>query len=147
MNEKIRIANVTDDVEVQPWTRAFAAKDAEAFAAAFAEDVVLEASALRRPVEGRDQVKQVMGAASGIYESLVFTSEVSEGPRSCIEWEARAFGGKELRGSTILTVNDQGRIVRAVIQHRPLDNLLTFSAELGRRLNGRIDPGHFHITT
>lgn len=39
------LSNTTDEVEVQPWTKAFAAKDPEAFAAAFAQDVVLEASA------------------------------------------------------------------------------------------------------
>ncbi|MFE7588178.1 nuclear transport factor 2 family protein [Kitasatospora sp. NPDC057512] len=136
--------NTTDEVEAQPWTKAFAAKDAEAFAAAFAEDVVLEASALRSPVVGRENVKQVMGAASGIYEALVFTYEISDGSRTCIEWEAKAFGGKELRGSTILTADDEGRIARAVIQHRPLDNLLAFSEELGNRLGHAVGREHFH---
>lgn len=136
--------NTTDEVEAQPWTKAFAAKDADAFAAAFAEDVVLEASALRSPVQGRENVKRVMGAASGIYEALVFTHQISEGDRSCIEWEAKAFGGKELRGSTILTVDESGKIVRAVIQHRPLDALLAFSAELGRRVGDAVGHDHFH---
>ncbi|MGK5638641.1 nuclear transport factor 2 family protein [Streptomyces sp. URMC 126] len=136
--------NTTDEVEAQPWTKAFAAKSAEAFAAAFAEDVVLEASALRSPVEGRDNVKQVMGAASGIYEALVFTYEITDGSRTCIEWEAKAFGGKELRGSTILTVDEDGKITRAVIQHRPLDNLLTFSNELGNRVGDAVGRDHFH---
>lgn len=85
-----------------------------------------------------------MAAASGIYEALAFTHEVTDGTRTCIEWEAQAFGGKELRGSTILTVNEDGKIVRAVIQHRPLDDLLTFSNELGNRLDGAIGREHFH---
>ncbi len=46
MNDRTRFADVTDDVEDRPWTKAFAAKDPEAFAAAFDENVVLEASAL-----------------------------------------------------------------------------------------------------
>jgi hypothetical protein len=50
----------------QRWTTAFAAKSAGSFAEAFAEDVVLEATTLTRPVEGREQVKQVMAAASGM---------------------------------------------------------------------------------
>ncbi len=136
--------NTSDDVEPQPWTEAFAAKDADAFAAAFAEDVVLEASALRSPVHGLENVKKVMGAASGIYEALVFTDEIRAGNRSCIEWVAKAFGGKELRGSTLLTVDDRGKIVRAVIQHRPLDNLLTFSNELGNRVGEAVGRDHFY---
>src|SRR5439155_25269131 len=61
------------------WTQAFANKTENGFAETFAEDVVLEASALNRPAEGRDLVKVIMAAASGIYESLVFTHEASHG--------------------------------------------------------------------
>jgi hypothetical protein len=44
---------------------------------------------------------------------------------------ATALGGKQLRGSTILVTNEEGKIEHAVVQHRPLDELLAFSAELG----------------
>ncbi|AEW99580.1 nuclear transport factor 2 family protein [Streptantibioticus cattleyicolor] len=144
MSAQQRGGNTEDGVAVQPWTEAFAAQDPEAFAAAFAEDVVLEASGLRVPVTGREDVARVMGAASGIYESLVFTHETASGTRRYLEWEATALGGVALSGCTILTTGDDGRIVRAVIQHRPLDGLLAFSAELGRRLAGVVAPVHFH---
>src|SRR3954452_5061049 len=42
--------NTAAGVEPQPWTKAFAAKTPEAFAAAFSEDVTLEATALTRPI-------------------------------------------------------------------------------------------------
>jgi hypothetical protein len=105
---------------------------------------VLEASALTRPVTGREQVSQVMGAASGIYESLAFTQESSQGRRTYMEWEATAFGGTQMQGVTVLTKDEQGRIVRIAIHHRPLGAALRFSAELRRRLAGRIDADHFH---
>jgi hypothetical protein len=38
------------------WSDAFASKSAERFGEAFADDVVLEASVARRPIEDRDQV-------------------------------------------------------------------------------------------
>jgi hypothetical protein len=136
--------NTTPEVRSQNWTDAFANKSAEAFGAAFADDVVLEAANLRRPIEGREQVMRVMGTASGIYESLVFTHEASSGPRSYLEWEATAFGGLELRGVTILTRNGSGQIVRAAIHHRPLGAALRFSAELRKRLSGVVDPGYFY---
>ena len=128
----------------QGWREAFASKSADAFGDAFAENVVLEASVLRRPVEGREQVKQVMGAASGIYESLRFTREASAGPRTYVEWEATAFSGVALDGVTILTKNERGQIVRAAIHHRPLGPALRFSHELGERLSGVVDRGHFY---
>jgi hypothetical protein len=133
----------TPEVRSQGWTDAFARKSAAAFGDALADDVVLEGTTLRRPVEGRDQVMRVMGTASGIYESLLFTHEASSGPRTYLEWEATAFGGLDLRGVTILIKNDSGQIVRAAIHHRPLGAALRFSAELRERLTGVVDPSCF----
>jgi pimeloyl-ACP methyl ester carboxylesterase len=126
------------------WTGAFAAKSAAQFAEAFADDIVLEASALATPVAGREQVMQVMGTASTIYESLEFTREATDRDRTYLEWTATAFGGMTLRGVTILTRNDQGQIVHAAIHHRPLGAALRFSAELRERLHGLIDSAHFY---
>jgi hypothetical protein len=126
------------------WREAFANRSAEAFEEALADDIVLEASALNRPIEGRDRVMRVLGTASAIYDSLVFTHEASSGPRSYVEWEATAFGGVAIAGVTILTRNESGRIVSARIHHRPLGAALRFSAELRERLHGVVDPSHFY---
>jgi SnoaL-like domain len=123
---------------------AFASKSAARFGAVFADDVVLEGTTLKRPVEGREQVMRVMGTASGIYESLQFTHEAHSGPRTYLEWEATAFGGRDLRGVTILTADDSGQVVHAAIHHRPLGAALRFSAELRTRLTGVVDPGCFY---
>jgi hypothetical protein len=131
-------------VHEQLWTDAFASKSAERFGAAFADAVVLEGSALRRPVEGREQVMRVMGAASGIYDSLLFTHQASSGPRTYLEWAATAFGGLDLSGVTVLTKDDSGQVVHAAIHHRPLGAALRFSAELQKRLSGVIEPGWFY---
>ncbi|MCW2939002.1 MAG: hypothetical protein JWN00_1987 [Actinomycetia bacterium] len=136
--------NTTTEVDPQGWTRAFAAQSADAFADAFAEDVVLEATTLYRPVRGRDLVKQTMAAASEIYESLVFTRQAVNGPHTYLEWEATALGGIALHGITILTKDEDGKITHASIHHRPLGAVLTFSAEIGRRLAGVLDPGYFY---
>ena len=131
-------------VRSQEWTTAFAEKSAGAFGQAFTEDVVLEASVLTRPVAGRGQVSQVMTAASGIYESLAFTQESSQGRRTYLEWEATAFGGTQMQGVTVLTKDEQERIVRVAIHHRPLGEALSFSAALRSRLAGRIDAAYFY---
>jgi pimeloyl-ACP methyl ester carboxylesterase len=137
-------ANTTADVRPQSWTNAFASKSADAFGEAFADDVVLEGGTLTRPVKGRDRVMRVMGTASNIYESLVFTHEATAGLRSYLEWQATAFGGVVLDGVTILTTDARGRIVSAAIHHRPLDAALRFSAELGERLAGVLDSDYFY---
>lgn len=90
--------------------------------------MVLEASVLTRPVEGRDQVKKVMGTGSAIYESLRFTKETVDGPRTYLE-----FGRLPIEGDTLLTKNADGQALRVAIHHRPLGAVLRFSAELRTR--------------
>ncbi|MEU9318310.1 nuclear transport factor 2 family protein [Streptomyces sp. NPDC048295] len=136
--------NTAPWVEGGAWTQAFAAREEDAFAGAFAQDVVLEAPTLNRPVKGREIVALIMGAASRIYESLVFTHEAHNRDRSYVEWEAAAFGGTQLLGSTILVRNENGEIAKAVVQHRPLSGVLAFSAEMGRQLKGQVDDDLFH---
>ncbi|MEU1212569.1 alpha/beta hydrolase [Streptomyces sp. NPDC005790] len=126
------------------WRSAFASKTAADFAAAFAEDIVLEASVLAKPLIGRDQVKATMGTASRIYDSLRFFREATAGPRTYLEWEATAFGGAEISGVTVLTKDDEGRIAHVAIHHRPLGEALRFSTEMRVRLAGTIDPSHFY---
>ena len=71
------------------WRKAFFTRNVKAFAEGFAQNVVLEASALRKSVEGRDRVRQMLWTAAEIYESLVFTDQASSGQRISIEWGPR----------------------------------------------------------
>jgi SnoaL-like domain len=125
------------------WQGAFAQRSASAFASAFTEDVVLEASTLYRPVSGRENVKQVMEAASKMYEDLEFTEQAADGHHQYVEWRVRTFSGSNMRGVTIITRNAAGAITRLAIHHRPLAEALKFSAEMGRRLQGVVDSSHF----
>ena len=124
------------------WKGAFAERSASAFADAFSDDVVLEASALNAPIVGRENVKRVMEAASKVYESLIFTDQAVEGRRQYVEWKARAFDGVDLSGVTVITRNEAGSISHLAIHHRPLQGALLFSHRLGERLRGVIDPSH-----
>ncbi|GLZ55548.1 alpha/beta hydrolase [Actinomycetospora sp. NBRC 106378] len=134
----------TDGSGGRGWTAAFGARTAAAFTDTLAADVVLRASALRAPVEGREEVAAVMAAASGLYSSLSFTHEARQGPRTYLEWVATLPDGTELGGVTRLLADDAGRTVDVAIHHRPLDGLLHFSDELGRRLEGRVARDRFH---
>jgi NADPH:quinone reductase len=132
-------------VPSQPWTEAFASTSAARFGAAFADDVVLEGTNLRRPIEGREQVMHVIGAVNEIFESLRFTHEAGDDRRSYLEWEATAFGGVPLEGVTIVTKNESGEIVHAAIHHRPLGAALRISAALRERLDGVVDSSLFYV--
>src|SRR5438045_3811955 len=95
-------------VRPQGWTTAFAEQSEKSFADMLAEDVMLEASTLARPIVGRNHVKHVMGVASKIYEALAFTHQVESGARTYLEWQAKAFGGESFAGVTVLTKDERG---------------------------------------
>ncbi|MDR6972895.1 alpha/beta fold hydrolase [Leifsonia shinshuensis] len=138
------LVDVSERIAGANWTGAFADKSADSFAASFAENVVLEASALIEPIHGREQVAATMGRASNIYENLEFTASADAGDTSYLQWTAVALGGLKMNGVTILTKDSEGLIVHAAIHHRPLGAAMRFSAELGRRLEGVVDSSHFY---
>ncbi|MDQ0924504.1 pimeloyl-ACP methyl ester carboxylesterase [Pseudarthrobacter sp. W1I19] len=139
-------ATAPGEANTQGWINAFASKSADDFGEAFHRDVVLEASVMRSPITGRENVKAVMSAASSIYESLEFTQQTVNGPRTYLEWHATAFGGLTIDGVTILTKDESGQIVSAAIHHRPLEAALRFSAELGKRIGKAMGESRFYST-
>jgi hypothetical protein len=114
-----------------------------AFADAFAEDVVLEASVLRKPARGLKRVKRVMAAASAVYAELEFIAQAAAGSRQYLEWIGRGHDGVAYRGVTVLTRNPAGALAHIAIHHRPLDAAMHFSRALGSALTGAVDPTHF----
>jgi len=126
------------------WTRAFDERSTNAFAAAFAPSITLEASVLTRTVEGCRNVRAVMTAGSRLYEALNFTRRTGDGDHTYQEWEARLRGGERVVGVTILTTDEGGAITAITIHHRPLPAALRFSSELGHSLAETLGPGLFH---
>jgi hypothetical protein len=64
-----------DGNSVDGWRRGFVDQSQSALAEPFADDIVFEATALAKPVEGKQNVATVLAAASSIYESIEFTAE------------------------------------------------------------------------
>jgi hypothetical protein len=125
------------------WQEGFAQQSRSTFAAEFADDVVLDATTLVAPIQGRELVATVMATASSIYETLDFTESAHAGSTSYLQWRATAFGGMEIRGITILDRDADGKVTRAAIHHRPLPMVLRFSAEMRKRLSGVAAAEHF----
>jgi hypothetical protein len=125
------------------WRRSFADKSQSEFAEQFADEIVLEATTLAKPAEGKDNAAAVLATASSIYESLEFTAEVQNGSTTYLQWRATAFGGMQIDGVTVLEHDSQGKIVAAAIHHRPLGPALRFSAEIRDRLTDVMPADHF----
>jgi len=124
----------------QNWGEIIGRKSFDAFAAAFTEDAVLEASVLRDPVKGPSGIRSVFSATAAMYETIAFTHETTQGSKTYLEWEGKALGGLTAAGVTVLTRNAIGKIESVRLMHRPLPMVLAFSAQLARRLEGILDP-------
>jgi ketosteroid isomerase-like protein len=77
----------------QDWVEIIGRKSLDAFAGAFTEDAVLEASVLPDPIKGPSGIRIVFSATAAIYETIVFTHETTQGSKTYLEWEGKALGG------------------------------------------------------
>jgi len=125
------------------WRRSFADQSLSQFAEQFADEIVLEATTLAKPVKGKHSVAAVLATASSIYESLEFTAEAQSASTTYLQWRATAFGGMQIEGVTVLERDASSKIVAAAIHHRPLGPVLRFSAEILDRLAGVIPADQF----
>ena len=134
---------IADGKRAAGWRRGFAQQSQTTFADEFADDIVLEASTLVKPVQGKERAATVLAAASSIYESLEFTAEAHNKSTTYLQWRATAFGGMDINGVTVLQRDARGKVVAAAIHHRPLEAVLRFSAEVRDQLAGVIPADHF----
>jgi hypothetical protein len=127
----------------EDWIAIVRKNSTQEFAAAFASNPVPDTSVMNGPCIGVDAIASFFAAtADGMYDSLAFTNETIDGPKTYLEWEGKAFG-KDVGGTTILTRDRAGLIQSIRLYHRPLQIVVQFSAELGNRLKGKVDPNLF----
>jgi hypothetical protein len=115
------------------WLEIVKRSNEDSFTAAFAKDVVLDASVLTAPIIGVPGVRRFFEATRGMYDRIAFTGETGEGARTCLEWEG-TFEGRNVAGVTTLTRDATDAITSIRLYHRPYDQVVAFSAELARRL-------------
>jgi hypothetical protein len=117
----------------------------EAFAAAFTTEVVLDTSIASRSIIGPAEVRRFFEASRTMYDEIQFTHETSARSRTCLEWEGK-FRGQHVAGATILAFDPDGAIASIRLYHRPFEQVIAYSAELGLRLKGKLDPSIFRAT-
>jgi len=133
-----------DYVPGQDWIAVVGKNGTREFATAFVAQPVLHASVLKAPCIGVEPIAAFFAVTSGMYDRLAFTHETKDSSKICLEWEGKVFG-EDVAGTTILTRDDAGLIESVQLYHRPLHIVVRFSAELGRRLQGKLDAALFDI--
>ena len=134
----------SDYVPGQDWIAVVGKNGTSEFATAFVAQPVLHASVLNAPCIGVEPIAAFFAVTSGMYDRLAFTHETKDSSKICLEWEGKVFG-EDVAGTTILTHNYAGLIESVQLYHRPLHIVVRFSAELGRRLQGKLDAAFFDI--
>ncbi|MGB7100743.1 MAG: hypothetical protein WBD95_18515 [Xanthobacteraceae bacterium] len=124
------------------WTGILKRPTQEAFAAAFSKNIAIDTSIATRSIIGAVDLRNFFDASRTMYDAINFTHETSSGSRTCLEWEGK-FQGRDIAGTTILAFDANGAIESIQLYHRPYAQVIAYSAELSRRLKGKIDPSIF----
>ena len=124
------------------WLEILRRPNQEAFAAAFTSDVRLEASVVNIAIVGVERIRAFFDATRAMYDQIAFVHETHSATRTYLEWAGR-YGGREVFGTTILVRDAAGLIEGIRLYHHPYLQVMAFSADLARRLAGRVEPGTF----
>jgi hypothetical protein len=133
-----------DHAPGQDWIAIVRKSGTSEFATAFVAHSVLYASVLNAPCIGVERIGAFFAATGGMYDIIAFTRETKDGSKTLLEWEGKVFG-EDVAGTTILTRDEAGLIESIQLYHRPLHIVVRFSAELRRRLQGRLDSALFNV--
>jgi hypothetical protein len=133
-----------DHAPGQDWIAIVRKSGTSEFATAFVAHSVLYASVLNAPCIGVERIGAFFAATGGMYDIIAFTRETKDGSKTFLEWEGKVFG-EDVAGTTILTRDEAGLIESIQLYHRPLHIVVRFSAELRRRLQGRLDSALFDV--
>jgi hypothetical protein len=120
------------------WLEIIKRPSLEGFASAFTRDVVLDTSVASAPMVGAEAVRAFFDATRAMYDQIAFVHETRSGTRTHLEWEGR-FAGRGIAGATILAHQADGLIESIRLYHRPYDQVTAFSADLARRIAGKVD--------
>jgi hypothetical protein len=127
----------------QDWLDIVTQPTLEGFASAFTEGVTLVTSVASASLVGPIALRHFFEATRGMYDTIAFAHEMSVGSRTCLEWSGK-FQGRDVAGVTVLRRDALGRIESIQLLHSPYEQVIAFSAELARRLDGQISPSPFH---
>jgi len=99
---------------------------------------------IQRPSQeaGATAIRAFFDATRAMYQQIAFVHETRSVTRTHLEWQGK-FAGRDIAGTTILAHNAAGTIESIRLYHRPYEQVIAFSADLARRLAGKVEPQTF----
>lgn len=105
--------------------------------ARLAENATLEATVLKRPIEGRADILSVIKHAVSLYEFQHHSYKGEIGNGLYLESYRSQIQGVPIETVLIAHLNEQGETDSVVINHRPLEAALLFSKRMGELVDER----------
>jgi|HubBroStandDraft_6_1064221.scaffolds.fasta_scaffold251288_2 hypothetical protein len=96
---------------------------------------------------GRGALRLFGGVGPGRRDLLSAALELEPAQREQDGTHSELGAGMRIAGVTSLVAGDDRRIASVAIHHRPLAAVIAFSDEMRRRLEGQVDPSHFHAAS
>jgi ketosteroid isomerase-like protein len=124
---------VDEEVSAPSFREAIEAHDIDAARALLADDVVFRSPAVFKPYQGREAVGALLATVAQVFEDFRYTSEVSQGDRTVLVFEARV-GDKLVEGADFLRLDADGKIAEFVVMVRPMSGLIALAQQMGARL-------------
>ncbi|PYE27802.1 hypothetical protein C7410_101133 [Paraburkholderia silvatlantica] len=105
--------------------------------ARLAENATLEATVLKRPIEGRADILSVIKHAVSLYEFQQHSYKGEIGNNLYMESYRSQIQGVPIETVVVAHLNEQGETDSVVINHRPLKAALLFSKRMGELVDER----------
>ncbi|MEX3811274.1 hypothetical protein AB3X96_13570 [Paraburkholderia sp. BR13439] len=102
-----------------------------------AENATLEASVLKRPIEGRADILSVIKHAVSLYEFQQHSYKGAIGDSLYMESYRSQIQGMPIETVVVAHMNEHGETESVVISHRPLNAVLLFSKLMWERVDER----------
>lgn len=120
---------------VHPFRAAIESRDLDAAVALLREDVVFRSPVVFTPYEGREALRQILGAVIDVFEDFRYVREIgADGARDhALVFEARV-GDKQLQGCDFIHFDEDGAIDEFTVMVRPMQAMLALAEAMKARL-------------
>tara|TARA_B100000446_G_scaffold82077_2_gene77466 strand:+ start:238 stop:1317 length:1080 start_codon:yes stop_codon:yes gene_type:complete len=136
--------NCFGDFHEYAWADAFYNQDSKQFLAMFHADVTQSASTSPYVNFGRDEVATTFGWASNFYQRCDFIYQASTDSLEFLEWELTTANNMLMTGMTVLTKDDQGKVIKVFNGHRNLMETVIFPDHFVKGPKGKGIVSLFH---
>ena len=116
-----------------PVRAAIEARDVDALAALFADDIVFNSPVAFHPFVGRSTVVEVLTHVMEVFTDFVYVDELAGDGSHALVFSA-GVGGRAVEGLDHLRFDDAGLVCEFTVMVRPLSGLIALAEAMGPRV-------------